>query len=350
MSTTTRSDHPTSTRTRGWAGVCEEQVRALFDQVSTRVDDYITRELLPFEVNLHRSFNPRRIGADLLHALTHLDDLVAGRPTSWSPLPSTKRRQRRFAKAVLDANQLERFLDQTFDHIEAALAQRSDPEHAAARVAEARERFTPLQREIIFRLQDGPRLVQLLSGPGAYTVVPGMWATWGFFVGERRREREEVYAELAVKASHLLGSITYPRGYSPAPHLIKLGAAALMTGLGAALAPTIAYSLVDLARLYWNHLDEIEHLLLFGDMDEDAIAALGEETEDEEAIEEEDAGGTRGLLMEWLKDVDLSDFDEEEPGEETGEERDSDKPRRPGLLMLVYALEHERAWEDLTRV
>lgn len=346
MSTTTRSAQPTPPRHHGWVGVCEEQVRALFDQVSTRVDDYVSRELLPLEVNLHRSFNPWRAAADLLHAFAHLDDRIAGRPTTWSPLPSTRRRQRRFAQAVLDADDLARFLNQTFDHLEAALARRGDPEHAAARVAEARELFAPLQDAITRRLKDGPRLVQLLSGPGAYTIIPGMWASWGFVAGERRREREEVYAELAARASFLLGELVYPEGRRPAPAPLKLAAAALMTGIGAAAAPTIAYSLVDLARLYWNHLDEIERLVLYGDFDVEALDALVEE--DAPPEEKGDESPTRGLLMSWLEDVDLSEFDED-PSEDTPPKEREAEVRRPGLLMLVYALEHDRAWEDLAR-
>ena len=52
--------------------------------------------------------------------------------------------------------------------------------------------------------------------------------------------------------------------------------------------------------------------------------------------------------MRRLEDVDLSEFDED-PSEDTPPKEREAEVRRPGLLMLVYALEHDRAWEDLAR-
>ncbi|MEO1272220.1 MAG: hypothetical protein AAFX99_29335, partial [Myxococcota bacterium] len=328
MSDTARSDRqlPSAHRPQGWAQVCEEQVRTLFDQISNRVDDYVARDMLTMETNLERSLDPGFMAADLLHSMFYLNDQLAGRPTPWRPLPSTRRRQRRFARAVLDAQQFEQFLEQTFEHLGSALGRRIGPSKAAERIAQARAYFAPVQQEACQRLRQGPKLVQFLSGPGAYTLVPGLWVLWSFLAGERRREREEVYEEMSVRASFLLGEPVYVGGFRPADTPLKVGASLLMAALGAAIAPTVAYSLIDVARLYWNHLDAIESLVLFGDVHPDELTL-------EDPLEDMNDEDTPDGLYSWLADLDLDEFSEED------EEDEEEKPKRPGLLFLVHALD-----------
>jgi len=96
-----------------------------------------------------------------------------------------------------------------------------------------------------------------------------------------------------------------------------------MMGVGATLAPTVLYSLIDLARVYWNHLDAIEALLLYGDHASDAHLHMTPEDEEPE----EDA-------PEWITDLAALMEDVDEDNEDP-----DDNVRRPGLLMLVQALD-----------
>ncbi|MEL6177848.1 MAG: hypothetical protein AAFS10_02795, partial [Myxococcota bacterium] len=115
-------------------------------------------------------------------------------------------------------------------------------------------------------------------------------------------------------------------GFRPADTPLKVGASLLMAALGAAIAPTVAYSLIDVARLYWNHLDAIESLVLFGDVHPDELTL-------EDPLEDMNDEDTPDGLYSWLADLDLDEFSEED------EEDEEEKPKRPGLLFLVHALD-----------